>query len=264
MKHTVLIAQILTLMLAPHLSGCAYLNLPGVARQTGFQAPPPPKVDVVSVKLAEAPTDRQLAGYFCSRHAPAIACQLLSGQSTDPRNIRFSFDIELEIENKAQIALPVVSMLVGFKAFPEATVQTPSLGSVCLSMCENPQSCPQQANDCQSTDPLITDVDSFANAAVGFLIRTATGQASFEDLRIKMMQPSEKIRIVTRLSLSADQVLRLMEQTGEQLVNQTTRGQVPEFAIPYEIEGSIWISVEQFGRIGASFPKVQGSFGFQN
>jgi hypothetical protein len=40
------------------------------------------------------------------------------------------------------------------------------------------------------------------------------------------------------------------------------QGKVPRFAIPYSLDGSVWVNVENFGKIAASFGPVSGQFNF--
>jgi hypothetical protein len=232
--------------------------------------PLPPVVRVVEVRLAHQPTDAQLAAYYCAQYASrtalgafgALACRVL-GPIPTPDQLRLVFDVELEAENTNKVPLPMVQALVAFRAFPSHP-NAPNLGAVCLSLCQDPMSCPQNQPDaCRSDEPEIRDLNDFTQAAAGLLVSVALGQRRFEDLRIRTITPGDKLRFVTQLSLDVDQALRLIELTARQAVEQAKRGNKPHFTIPYTIDGSVWVSVEGFGRIAASFPQIQGAWELQ-
>jgi len=173
--------------------------------------------------------------------------------------LRFSFDLELDIDNPNQIALPLLQALVGFTAYPGTASQ--NLGALCTSFCEDPTNCQQNAeNACQSDDPEIRDVRSFSQAVAGFLMRAAAGQAQLEDLRVRTIPPGETLRVVLRLQVDSAQMLSLIERTGREAINQVRQGQQPRFVIPYSLEGTAWVAVEGLGRIGAGFGPITGEW----
>ncbi len=243
-------------------------------------APPPPDVRVVQTRLTAHPTNEQLGLYYCSQMASrsplgalgGLACRIFGPMPTREQ-LAFHFDVEIEIQNSSNVPMPLVQALIAFRAFPDSTRATgaqtngaqangvaENLGSVCVSLCENSTSCPQDANACQSSEPEIRDVDDFAAAAAQFLIATAVGQRRWEDLRIRTVEPGQNLRFVVRLSLEVEQMLRLIERTLSSAVETAQRGQVPSFVIPFEVEGSIWVRVENFGRFAATFPAVRGQW----
>ncbi len=239
------------------LLGCAGVSFPG---GSGFPAgrgtpPAPPEVRVAASRMVEAPTNRELAGWFCAEHAPPLICRVFGPV---PNNVRFVFDVELEIENRNAIPLPVASALFAFTAFPEATTlsgesATENLGSACVSFCEDPEHCEPDANACTSDEPEIRDAEDFANAALGFLIDVARGERRFQDLRVRTVAAQDRLRLVVRLEIAADQLTRLIRSVLRETINRVMRGEDVRFEIPYRLEGSVWVAVENFGRFAASF-----------
>ncbi len=73
------------------------------------------------------------------------------------------------------------------------------------------------------------------------------------DLRVRTIPPSETIRSVVRLELDPDAMMQLIRRLGDEAVAEVRAGRPPAFDIPYEIEGSVWVEVESFGRFAASF-----------
>jgi len=258
-------SRLLLLIPISLLSSCATLASLGLTdashAPTGIEAP---RVSVAEVRLTDAPTDQALASFYCQRHVPALASQLVCrafGPLRTERDLRFAFDVELEVQNPNTVPLPVVQALVAFTAYPNENSQ--ELGAVCASFCEDPSSCAQDAaGACESDAPQIRDLSSFAGASVGFLRRVATGESSLEDLRIRTVAPGETTRVVVRLELDSNQVLGLIERAGEDAIDQVRQGQQPRFAIPYRIEGSAWVEVEGFGRFAAGFGPYERTWWF--
>ncbi|MEM6957905.1 MAG: hypothetical protein AAF645_19570 [Myxococcota bacterium] len=242
-------------------AGCALVPLEGVG-QGRAPDPLPPRVSVAEVNIGALPTERQIAQYVCMRRVPAPANQLVCrafGRPLQENDLRFAFDVELEFENPNSIPLPVVQALVAFSAFPGTAEQ--NLGALCLSFCENPSSCPQDAESaCRSDDPQIRDAETFAAAAANFLVRAAIGEASLEDLRIQTVEPGATARLVMRLELQPFQMLQLIERVFTDALSGLEQGRIPEIAIPYSIEGSAWVRVENFGRFAVNFGPAEGTW----
>jgi hypothetical protein len=270
-SRAALIALALTSLL---VAGCAALRgarWPLATTRGGTQQdalrPSPPTVRLVETRLAHAPTNEQIGLHYCTVYASrspagafgAMACRAF-GPLPTREDLQFRFQVEMDAANPGRVPLPMVEALVAFKAFPDSG-DTANLGAVCLSLCEDPANCPQgRANACESNEPEIHDMDSFARAAVGFLVSVAVGQRRFEDLRIRTIQPNDHIRFVAELSLDIDQTLSLIERTVRGAVDGAQRGQTPNIQIPYEVEGSVFVEVENFGRFAASFPGVRGNW----
>ena len=240
------------LMLLP---GCATLN--SVLGGSGAKKPITPHIEVVSTELSHHPNAKQLAAYYCTDYLGPLICRLF-GRS-DPSQMAFQFDLTLELTNKNPVPLPVVSALVAFKAFPQSD-SNQNLGSVCMSFCEDPEHCAQDANACESNEPEIRDARSFATAAAGFLVSTALGERDFKDLRVKTVPANGALRMVIRLSIDPTQMLTLMRHLGRDIRDDLRSGQVPVFAIPLQIEGTAWFSVQSFGRFAAGFGPVSGEW----
>lgn len=239
---------------------CALLGFGMPVAQT--VNPVPPNVSVSTIELAAHPTAQQLAGYFCSEYLPAPAnmfvCPAAFG-SVNMTDLEFAFDLELRFQNPNQIPVPIVEALVAFTAYPSTSNQR--LGALCISMCENPNSCPQNGpGACESNQPEIRDASSFASAAVGFLVRTATGQASLEDLRVRTIEPSGQVVLNVRLSLAPAQLLPLIKETVTNLVDRLRDRQIPSFSIPYRLEGTAFVTIEGLGRIAVDFGPVENSW----
>lgn len=260
-------SSLLLLALLSSTNGCAelqsVLGAAGDPARAGL--PPPPRVEVAAVRLAQAPTPEQLALYACTKVAPPFVCSMLAiGLGTTAATPTVAFELELSIANEARVPVPLVEMLVGFTAWPEARGQR-NLGATCITLCEDPaRGCATPPNACQASstggERDIRSLSDFGAAATNFLVRVATGEARLETLRVRTVQPGATLRATFRFELDVDQLVELMRAVGDDAIAELQRGRVPQFAIPYRLEGTLWVRIEGLGRIGVALPATSGTF----
>src|SRR5262249_53262813 len=159
------------------------------------------------------------------------------GSPVQENDLGVSFDVELEAQNPNPFPLPLTHALFAFTAFPDEP-DTSKLGAACLTFCKNPSSCPQDADACRSDEPEIKDISDFKNATQDFLIAMALGDRSLDDLRIRTIAPGDRLALVVRLGLAPTQVLNLLRKSARADLDQIKAGHVPEFSIPYSLEGT--------------------------
>lgn len=258
-------ALVLLTVSALHSAGCATLlqDLENTTAQGASPTrPDPPRVTVAGVRLAHAPSNQTLAAYYCTQVAPPFVCGLF-GPLPQMTDLRFQFAVDLELANPNAFPVPAVEVLAAFTAYPQATGQQ-NLGAVCLSLCDDPTQCPQNGpNACQSDQNDVHDANDFARAATGFLISVAEGQERLENLRVRTIPASGQIRATLHLELAPDAVLGLIRTLSDDAIQQLQHGQQPRFVIPYRVEGTVWITVEHFGRIAANVPGFEGTWALQ-
>lgn len=262
MKHIARHAMFALLALAPAASGCADLQrLASVLNDrniTQTARPLPPRVTVSNLRLSQAPDNAMLAAYYCSTVAPGFVCGVF-GRVPTRDEIRFVFEVDLDFRNENSFPLPVVEVLSAFTAYPEATGQQ-NLGAVCLTLCESGD-CPQNGPDaCRSSDRDIRSIEDFGRATANFLLNLASGQERIENLRIRTIPPNGQTRATIRLQLNPDVVLSLIRTLGGDTLSQIQQGRTPQFTIPYQFEGSLWVNIEHFGRLAVSIPTFRGSW----
>lgn len=244
-------------------AGCA--ELLGPYGTGGTTAAPRPRIDPPNVRLAEltlakAPRPETIARVYCSERFPELVCQFLGPQPT-AADKAFFFDVALEVQNPNPVPIPVASVLFGFTAFPADASGAETLGSLCLTLCEDGATCTQRADACQSDQPDIRTPEDFALAAAGFLVSTALGERRFEDIRVQTVPAGAQTRLVVRLGVDPEQMIRLLVRVFREALDDATRRRVvPSIAIPYAIEGTVFVEVESFGRFAAGFGPVEGRF----
>lgn len=235
--------------------GCAGFTLGGGPAGPNVQAP---RVSVAEVRLARMPSNEELASYYCSRYLGPTVCRAF-GPAPALADIVFSFDVELELTNPSSIPLPVLQSLFAFTAFPEQGSGA-SLGTVCLSFCEDSARCEQDADACVADDPEIRDARDFAQATAGFLYSVAVGERRFDDLGVRIVPPNGRTRMVVRLGIDPARMTDLIATAAKGEVDRIKRGELPTLAIPYRIEGTTWVAVESFGRLAAEFGPSSGQW----
>lgn len=237
-------------------AGCSQL-LSGLQGTPSAVRPNPPNVRIAEVRVAQLPTARGLASFYCPQILGPLVCRVFGNAGGTNE---FAFDLDLEIANPNNIPLPLVQALVAFKAYPDAN-DSASLGSACVSLCDDPSQCSASAADaCRSDEPTIHDADSFAHAAVGFLVGVATGTVDPRNVSVRTVAPGESVRTVVRLQLDAPRMLDLMRRLGRDIRGDLQGGRIPSFDIPYEVQGAVWVNVSSFGRIAANFGPLRAEF----
>ena len=59
--------------------------------------------------------------------------------------------------------------------------------------------------------------------------------------------------IQARFELDPEAMLQLIGTVAGDALASVQRGRVPALTVPYLVEGSLWVNIEQFGKIGAAF-----------
>src|SRR4051812_24205211 len=103
-------------------SSCAMLaNLPGGQLASNLT---PPTVTFVSATLAEAPSQAQLAAYYCPEvvsvplGGAAFLCQGFFGPRPSPADMTVGFDLSFRISNPNTVPIPLASVLAAVTVFP--------------------------------------------------------------------------------------------------------------------------------------------------
>lgn len=241
------------------VGSCAQLQ--NLAGQTGAKAPDAPKIVIVDVGLAHHPGPDIIARALCPRVAPGLVCAAIGGRPSSAE-LKIGFAVALDVTNPNAIPLPLVEALVAFTAWPGQPGAN-NLGAVCLSFCDQGASCPARPDACTGGGPKIKTMNDFAAAAAGFLIATAAGQTSPDNLKIRTLAPNQTTRVTVGLELDPEQVVSLIARFAQSAMDDVKRAQVPRFEIPYAVEGSAWVTVESFGKIAAGFGPVNGVWQIQ-
>ncbi len=212
--------------------------------------------------MEAGPCDARVARWLCDQLALPFVCRAF-GPAVSEADLRFVFDVELEVQNRAAVPVPLVSALFAFTAFPGATeAEGENLGAVCVALCGSeaeeavPQDCDRE-RACEVDDHDIRDMRGFATASAGFLLDVARGERRMEDLRVRTLAANDRMTVVFRLEVAADRLLRILQRVLVDAVGEIRSGRRPPLEIPYRLEGSVFLEVEGFGRFAASMPELE-------
>jgi hypothetical protein len=263
--------KILAVALAglPLLSSCAMLaNLP-VADQQGIGGLTPPTVTFTGATLAQSPSQRLLAAYYCPElvtgplGSGGILCQGFFGRRPTPAEMAVSFDLRFKVKNPNRVPIPLASILTAVTVFPTATNQR--LGASCVQLCAEGQAgCTGQAvaGACESSTRDVRSLNDFAGAAANLLIANGLAAAMGQPLTFTAPRVSEaaELDFVVRFSFGPEPLLATMRQLAAQSVDELRAGRAITFQIPFRVEGTVWFDAGSIGRIAVGYGPMDGSW----
>ena len=219
-----------------------------------------PEIKVSGVKLKRAPTNRELAATLCHKRAPGFLCSMLGLRMPSQERLSFVFELELEVTNPNTIPIPAVEVLTAFTAYPDEAYRN-NLGAVCIALCPSGESCstPRQGT-CKSSSRDIRSLSDFGTRAAGFLLAVARGDASFSDLKVKTVGAGKTMRVKVTYKLGVAPALDLIQRASKKAVAAIKARRIPEFKIPYTVQGTLFFEVKRFGRIAASFGPMRSEW----
>lgn len=251
--------RLFVLALVPLVGSCVGAGFPGSGLPAGLGGTPPapPEVSVQDVRLVRAPAAAAVARWMCERFAPAFVCRAFGPMPSDAE-LRFVFDVEIELVNRNAIPVPLVSTLFAFTVFPDIEIEGQplegNLGTACVALCDTHPCDTERA--CVLDGSEIRDQEDFGRAAMGFLLDVAREERRFEDLRIRTLPAGDRARVVFQLEVSSRAMLPVLERVLGDAIASVREGRRPDLSIPYRLEGTAFLDVEGFGRFAASIPPV--------
>jgi hypothetical protein len=250
------------------LGSCTQLNAL-LASSAALKAP---SVTLKQVSLAETPSQKRFAAYFCPRvlkermnlgMAADLICSRSFGPPAPTEQMKVSFDVQLSVQNPNQIPIPLASALTSVDVFPGA--QESQLGAVCVSLCapDDPQCSGQDARACPANATDVTQRNQVVQAIGKMLIaegaRLATGQPL--GLEAPKVAASSALDVVVRVGFDPQQLLPVLQQLAGNAASQLQQGQPIKLSIPYSLAGTMFTgSMGTAGVLSAPFGPVNGSF----
>jgi hypothetical protein len=229
----------------------------------------PPTVVFGGATLVSTPSRQQLAAYYCPEvvsvpfGGAALLCQGLFGARPSPESMAIAFDVRMKIQNPNEIPLPLASMLAAVTVYPGAGNQT--TGATCVQLCPGgPGTCTGQdpATACQSSSRDVRSLSDFVNVAAGLVVANGLAAAAGQppSFQAPTVLANSEIDVVARFSLAPAQILRVMRQLADQSASELKAGRAPTFAIPYNLEGTIWFDAGSFGRVAIPWGPASGTW----
>ena len=255
---------LLGLLLIPSLS-CAELQ---ALLKSG--AISPPAITFQGAALVRSPSRRQVSAFYCPRVARqqlGIAADLLCGQlfggAPGQQEMALGFDLRFQVANPNQIPLPLSEILTAITLFPGAAQQ--NLGAVCFRLCAPGDTACQAGRDpnaCRNAKGDIRTMNDFPQALANMLVAEGLGAAGGAPVKFEAPKvlAGSAIDVVTRFSLSPETIIPIFEQLARQSAGELKAGRELSFAVPYNLQGTVFADAGSLGRVAAGFGPSNGQW----
>lgn len=231
-----------------------------------------PTVNYEGATLVQAPSQAQMAAYYCPQVVPdplgipgaaAVACDTAFGAPPPLEQMRVGFDLRFKISNPNQFPVPVAELLTAATVFPDKTQQ--SLGAVCVAFCgaSQPNCNGEPGPDaCRPKESDIKSIEDFRHAAANLLIAKGIRVLSGEEPSFKMPSVVEdsELTMTMRFSFGPQALLGVMKEVAKQSISQLENGQAIQFLIPYSLQGTVFVDVGELGRAAVAFGPATGTW----
>ena len=228
-----------------------------------------PGVEPGEVVLTKSPSFAKMAAYYCPMvyDAPAVEslCEAALGVRPALSQMIFEFQLPLLLTNENEFAVPAVELLTTLQVFPGQTSQ--ELGALCVQFCEanDPNCGDTQPGACVSDEPEINSIDDFADAAGDFISlwidSTVNGEVPPE-LAVRMIPAGGSLELRLTFRIAPEPILEVLITLFEQNIDSILGGEEMTIEIPYQVNGSLWFVVENFGKFGVNFGPVDDTWVF--
>jgi hypothetical protein len=231
-----------------------------------------PRVSYLGAALVQAPSQLQLAAYYCPEVVPdpfglpgvaRLACAQAFGPAPRPDDLRVAFDLRFSVDNPNHFPIPVAELLTAATVFPSA--EATALGAACVTLCgaSQPDCSGRPApGACQASSRDLRSLGDFQRAVAQLLV--SAGLSALAGQRPSFSLPpvvsDGHVELTARFSFGPQPLLATLRQLASQAVEQLQRGQPPRLAIPYRLEGTVWFDVGSLGRVAVGFGPAQGSW----
>jgi hypothetical protein len=210
-------------------------------------APTPPTTTFAPLAWIESPPATQLTAFLCTllgadtplSSDATTACRA-SGPTPVPSALRFQVRSESTIENRGMVRLTMESVLLVFTAYPEGGASQ-ALGAVCLTLCdEGATQCPQTNEACRSTSEGVVELGDLEHPG-GLVSSIAVEENRVADLAVRSLAPHGSTPLTVDLAIDAQRLLAAVRANDAAVTDAIRAGTAPTYAIPYAIEGTIWV-----------------------
>jgi hypothetical protein len=228
-----------------------------------------PTVQYQGAALAQAPSQEMMAAYYCPQVVSdalgvgAAACGYAFGAPPAASAMTVGFDLSFKVHNPNAFPIPVAEILTAVTVFPGETEQ--ALGASCVVFCSaGDASCTGQPgpDSCTARSGDIRSIEDFGGAAAGLLLASGASLAAGEAPSFTMPEviANGDAVVNARFAFGTDPLLAALEQLALQSASELAAGQQVSFAIPYRIEGTIWLDVGSLGRVALGYGPVEGTW----
>jgi hypothetical protein len=230
------------------LTGCDAL-----AKLTGEVLPPGVSLD--RVDLVDYPSITKMTNYACNLVDPTgFTCD------GDPpkSDMLFSFDVVFDVKNENEkLPIPLIEVLLGISVF-----DGDDLGAMCISFCDpDSEDCTASTNaedacDVDSAKEVDEPSDLVPNGdgIRGLAEDIASGDFGYNNDEFRVIKAGESMEAHIQFDLDIDTML----EVGSTAIARAIGG--GGFSVPYEVEGTLFFDVPEFGRYAFGFGPFPGEW----
>jgi hypothetical protein len=226
---------------------------------TGQQhAPPAAPTATATSALTEHPTPEQLTAHYCAAlategslgRAATAACRGL-GAAPATADLAFRSRVALALASSNPVSVTVTSVLLRVTTFPDAS-EAPSAATICITLCSpHASSCPQDPHGC----------DGAGEASQEWLtVPALADHRYFHELEQIVLRPHADATLAVTLAIASEPLLALVQRADGAAMDAVRTGHAPTYAIPYAIEGTLWIASGTSTTASAEIPRVTGTW----
>jgi hypothetical protein len=226
---------------------------------TGQQHTPPsaPRATATATLTAH-PTPEQLTAHYCASlategslaRAAATTCRGL-GAAPAPSDLSFQSRVALALTSSNPVSVTVTSVLLRVTAFPDSA-ERENTSALCITLCTpHASTCPQDPHGC---DGAAEGTESFAS------VPALADHRFFHELEQVILRPHADAALAVTLDLASEPLLALLGRVDGAAMDAVRAGHAPTYAIPYAIEGTVWIASGTSTTASATIPRATGTW----
>jgi hypothetical protein len=220
--------------------------------------------------LVQSPSSRAYAAYYCPDliNAPlgtsGVVCQQFFGRRPSATAMQVAFDLHFHIANPNQVPVPLASALAAATVFPAAGNE--KLGALCISLCPpDVASCVGglSTSACEASSRDVHSMADFVDKSLpALLISTGVAIANGQTptFTLPPVTAASELDVTVRYAFGPEQLLAIMRDLAAQSVSQLKKGQVPNLAIPFRLEGTVFFDAGSLGRFAVGWGPTTGTW----
>jgi hypothetical protein len=232
-----------------------------------------PRVEHKESSLVQSPSQTMMEAYYCPDVVPDpggipgaadLLCEGFFGSPPSPQSMEVAFRLDFQIQNPNGYPVPMSEMLTAVTVFPADTGGR-RLGAVCVAFCPpgsttctgapGPQSCMDSDSDIKSIDDLQNVTESFL---VSSGVQALAGQTP--TFTAPEVAAGATLPLSVIFKFGPEPLLETLRQLALQSADQLAAGEDVTFAIPFELEGTVWFDAGSAGRVAVRYGPVAGTF----
>ncbi|MCG5055035.1 MAG: hypothetical protein KA712_18885 [Myxococcales bacterium] len=232
-----------------------------------------PVVSFQDAVLVRAPSRQQLAAHYCPRVVDPpfglrsgleALCEGFFGPPPSAEDMKVGFDLQFHIDNPNQFPLPMGSALTAIDTFANRAGGAVSLGAVCVQFCPEGVTCSGQAAEgaCRASERDVRSLSDFGQAATNLIIGLGAGLARGEKpaFTLPPIASGGSADVFVRYAFGPEKLWPLMQNLAADAKEELAKGRMPEFRIPYKLEGTLFFDAGSIGRAAVGFGPRDGTW----